>query len=38
VAVYDDASGDETGAVMREFVDRTSRVTYHLQPTNLGLE
>jgi glycosyltransferase involved in cell wall biosynthesis len=37
VAVYDDESGDETDAVMREFVERTSRVTYHRQPKNLGL-
>lgn len=37
VAVYDDASGDETESVMREFVGRTSRVTYHRQSTNLGL-
>ncbi|MDQ2943494.1 MAG: glycosyltransferase [Candidatus Dormibacteraeota bacterium] len=37
VAVYDDASGDETDSVMREFSDASSRVTYHRQPTNLGL-
>lgn len=37
VAVFDDASGDETEAVAREFVDRDTRVTYHRHSTNLGL-
>lgn len=37
VAVFDDASGDETEAVAREFVDRDARVTYHRHSTNLGL-
>lgn len=37
VAVYDDASGDETDSVMRDIVAKESRVTYHRQPTNLGL-
>jgi GT2 family glycosyltransferase len=37
VAVYDDASGDETESVMRDVVARERRVTYYRQPTNLGL-
>jgi GT2 family glycosyltransferase len=37
VAVYDDASGDETEAVVRELAARDSRVTYHRHETNLGL-
>jgi GT2 family glycosyltransferase len=37
VAVYDDASGDETESVMKDVVARERRVTYYRQPTNLGL-
>lgn len=37
VAVYDDASGDETESVVRAFIDRDARVTYHRHATTLGL-
>jgi GT2 family glycosyltransferase len=38
VAVFDDASGDETESVVRAFTNRDARVTYHRNATNLGLE
>jgi GT2 family glycosyltransferase len=38
LAVYDDASGDDTESVVRAFVDRDARVSYHRNATNLGLE
>jgi glycosyltransferase involved in cell wall biosynthesis len=37
VAVYDDASGDETEAVVREIMSHDNRVTFHGHKTNLGL-
>jgi glycosyltransferase involved in cell wall biosynthesis len=37
VAVFDDASGDETEAVVREVANRDPRVTYHRHATNIGL-
>src|SRR5229473_1661021 len=37
VAVYDDASPDETEAVVRDIAARDSRVTYHRHESNLGL-
>jgi glycosyltransferase involved in cell wall biosynthesis len=37
VAVFDDASGDETEAVVGEVANRDPRVTYHRHATNLGL-
>jgi GT2 family glycosyltransferase len=37
VAVYDDASGDETEAVVRELAARDGRVTYHRHASRLGL-
>jgi Glycosyl transferase family 2 len=37
VAVFDDASGDETESVVREIMARDGRVTYHRHESNLGL-
>jgi glycosyltransferase involved in cell wall biosynthesis len=37
VSVFDDASGDETEAVVRAFTARDARVSYHPNSTNLGL-
>ena len=34
--VYDNASGDETASVVREFVNRDARVHYHQHERNLG--
>lgn len=36
VCVYDNASGDDTEAVVREMMRRDSRVKYHRHPRNLG--
>jgi len=36
VAVYDNASGDETGVVVEEMARRDSRVQYHRQTENRG--
>jgi glycosyltransferase involved in cell wall biosynthesis len=36
VAVYDNASGDETAAVVAEFAAQDSRVRYHCHPENIG--
>jgi len=36
VAVYDNASGDETGEVVRALQDRDGRVTYHRHASNIG--
>lgn len=36
VCVYDNASGDETEAVVREIAQRDPRVTYHRHPQNIG--
>lgn len=37
VAVYDDASGDETESVVRGIMARESRVSFHRHERNLGL-
>src|SRR3982074_105970 len=37
VAVYDDASGDETEAVVRDLIARDSRVSYYRHESNQGL-
>lgn len=37
VAVYDDASGDETESVVREIARRDERVTFHRHDRNIGL-
>jgi len=36
VIVYDNASGDETGAVVAELAARDPRIRYHVQERNLG--
>lgn len=36
VAVYDNASGDGTEAVVRDYMRHDSRIVYHANPTNLG--
>lgn len=36
VCVYDNASGDQTAAVVAEFSDRDDRVQYHCHPENIG--
>ncbi len=36
VCVYDDASGDETESVVREFMQRDERVKYYRHPVNVG--
>jgi glycosyltransferase involved in cell wall biosynthesis len=36
VAVYDNASGDETAAVVAEFAGQDSRVRYHCHSENIG--
>lgn len=36
VCVYDNASGDETGAVVAEIAQRDPRVKYHCHPQNIG--
>ncbi len=36
IAVYDNASGDETEAVVRDYMRRDARVMYRANPTNLG--
>lgn len=38
VCVYDNASGDETGAVVEEFRRKDSRVEYLCRPTNIGMD
>lgn len=37
VCVYDNASGDETEAVMHEFMKKDPRVKYHRHPENIGM-
>jgi hypothetical protein len=37
VSVYDNASGDETAAVVAELARGDARVTYHCHATNIGL-
>lgn len=37
VYVCDNASGDETEEIMRDFVARDSRVQYHRHPENIGM-
>ena len=37
VSVFDNASGDETAAVVAEAMRKDSRVTYFCQPQNIGL-
>lgn len=37
VCVYDNASGDETAAVVAAMAARDPRVQYHCHPTNLGM-
>jgi hypothetical protein len=36
LCVYDNASGDETGAVLEEFRKRDPRVEYYCRPQNIG--
>ena len=36
VCIYDNASGDETAAVVKEFMQKDPRVKYHCHPTNIG--
>jgi glycosyltransferase involved in cell wall biosynthesis len=36
VAIYDNASGDETEEVARDLMRHDARVTYHLHETNIG--
>jgi Glycosyl transferase family 2 len=37
ICIYDNASGDETTAVVAEFARQDSRVKYHCRPQNIGL-
>lgn len=37
VCVYDNASGDETEQIMREFIQKDQRVKYHQHKENLGM-
>ncbi len=37
VCVYDNASGDETEKVVRQLIQKDSRVRYHRHPENIGL-
>jgi glycosyltransferase involved in cell wall biosynthesis len=37
ICIYDNASGDETAAVVAELAQRDSRIKYHCRPENLGL-
>jgi glycosyltransferase involved in cell wall biosynthesis len=37
ICVYDNASGDNTAAVVAEFSQRDHRVKYHCRPENIGL-
>jgi glycosyltransferase involved in cell wall biosynthesis len=37
VCVYDNASGDETEEIVREFLEKDSRVKYHCHPQNIGM-
>ena len=37
VCVYDNASGDETGEVVKAFQRNDSRVKYHCHPENIGM-
>jgi glycosyltransferase involved in cell wall biosynthesis len=37
VAVFDNASGDETGEVVAQLMRADSRVTYHCHPQNVGM-
>jgi glycosyltransferase involved in cell wall biosynthesis len=36
ICVYDNASGDETSAVVAEFSQQDSRIKYYCQPENIG--
>ena len=36
VCIFDDASGDETSAVIHKLASIDSRVIYHIHPTNIG--
>jgi glycosyltransferase involved in cell wall biosynthesis len=36
ICIYDNASGDETGAVVAELAQRDSRIKYHCRPENIG--
>lgn len=38
LCVYDNASGDDTGAVVEEFQREDSRVEYLCRPTNIGMD
>jgi len=37
VCVYDNASGDETEAIVQDFMKRDARVKYHRHPENIGM-
>ncbi len=37
LCIYDNASGDETAAVVADYAKRDPRVRYHAHPSNLGL-
>lgn len=37
VCVYDNASGDETGEIMRAFIQKDPRVKYHCHAENIGM-
>lgn len=36
VCIYDNASGDETAAVVAEFAEKDSRIKYYCHPENIG--
>ncbi len=36
ICIYDNASGDETAAVVAELAQRDSRIKYHCRPENIG--
>lgn len=37
VYIYDDASNDETGDIVREFMEKDHRVHYHCHKSNMGM-
>jgi glycosyltransferase involved in cell wall biosynthesis len=37
VQIYDNASGDETEQIVRNFIEKDSRVKYHCHPENIGM-
>jgi glycosyltransferase involved in cell wall biosynthesis len=37
ISIYDNASGDETSDIVREFLRKDSRITYHCHTENIGL-